>query len=68
LQTIAKEEHLKIIKRLLTTNVNVNATATNYKGRTTLQTIDKEEYLKIIKRLLTTNVNVNVATTNNYNS
>jgi ankyrin repeat protein len=54
-----------VVRKLLTTNVDVNAAAADsYRGRTALQAITEEEHLEMVKRLLTTNVNVNAAAAN----
>lgn len=69
LQAIDNKEHLKIIERLLTTNIDINIAITNsYNNRTTLQAIANKEYLKIIERLLIINVNVIVIIAANYNN
>ncbi len=57
---IAKEKYLKMIKRLLMINININIIAADYDDQTTLQMIIKEKHLEMMKRLLMININVNV--------
>jgi len=60
LQMIAEEEHLKIMKKLLTINIDVNIITADYDDQTTLQIIADEEHLKMTKKLLMTNININI--------
>ena len=57
------------MKRLLTTNVNINTAAnTNNNDWTVLQAAAEKEHLEIIKRLLTANADINAAAAADNNS
>jgi len=62
---IAEEKYLKMIKRLLMINININIIAADYDDQTTLQMIVNEKHFEMMKRLLMTDVNINIVAVDN---
>ena len=62
MQITVKSSYFKVLKRLLTANVDINAAAaTDSYDKTVLQATAVREYIKIIKKLLMINADVNAA-------